>query len=152
MGISVSVNKKFKINGQVYSSPEEMPADVRAIYDAAMKRTGADGQPTFGKLADTRLNISFNGKQFGSPDEMPDDERKLYEDALAMMTKQGGAGATTPPPVRTAAPRTRSASPALTGGAIVRDRPNTSLRAVIAVVASLLVAGVLFYVRFSAHR
>jgi hypothetical protein len=36
MPINFNVKTKIKVNGKEYNSPEEMPPDVRSLYDKAM--------------------------------------------------------------------------------------------------------------------
>jgi hypothetical protein len=43
MGINISVKTKFTINGQTYGSVDDMPADVRRMYDQAIGTIDRDG-------------------------------------------------------------------------------------------------------------
>jgi hypothetical protein len=114
MPINFNVKTKIKVNGIEYNSPEEMPPDVRGIYEKAMANRE-------GSTSNTKVNskITFNGQTYGSLDEMPLDVRRIYESVMAAVDKNGdgipdslqsGGGATFEPsapfipPQRNAAP------------------------------------------------
>jgi hypothetical protein len=73
MGINFKV--QIKINGKEYSSAEEMPDDLRQIYEKAMQ----------GNAQTATTKIKFNGQEFASLEAMPPEMRKLYEDAQGMI-------------------------------------------------------------------
>jgi hypothetical protein len=81
MGISFNfnVNRKITVNGKEYSSIDQLPEDIRRVYEEAMKH---------GKMQvnvnSSSFKISFNGKEYGSLDEMPENERSIYEKAMAL--------------------------------------------------------------------
>ena len=95
---------RITINGQQYNSPDEMPPDVRALYDNAIQAMGnalPGGKPgdttvftTRGGLLSTnivvRKNITVNDKKYKSLDEMPPEVRQLAENA--MQQAQGTTG------------------------------------------------------------
>ena len=96
---------RITINGQHYDSPDEMPPDVRRMYEAALKaiETPQAGRPSestqvFTSLPDHGIHASFvvnrkfvvNNRTFKSADEMPPDVRQLYD---AAMKGTGAAGA-----------------------------------------------------------
>lgn len=64
--------KPIVVAGKSYNSLEEMPAEVRRVYDLAVasKNETADAD---------RLKIVFNGKEYEGLDMMPPDVRKLYQ-------------------------------------------------------------------------
>lgn len=88
MSINVNVKRKFNINGKEYSSTDEMPADVREIFQKAMAAKAGSGQPAGGTVTHTR--IVFNGTEYESIDKMPQDVRHLYETVLKA-TESGAA-------------------------------------------------------------
>jgi hypothetical protein len=95
---------RITINGQEYNSPDEMPPDVRRLYDNAMQAMGnalpggqAGNTTVFtsrGGLLNTnivvRKNITVNDKHYKSLDEMPPELRQLAENA--MQQAQGTTG------------------------------------------------------------
>ena len=85
---------RIVFNGREYASSDEMPADVRALYDAAMAQladTDRDGIPDVvqrggsmgGVLGIQHTAISLDGKTYRSLDEMPPDVRRRYDEAMA---------------------------------------------------------------------
>ena len=93
---------RILFNGREFAGPDEMPADVRRLYDLAMEqladadqngipdvleRAGAAGHV----IGIEHTSITVNGKTYGSVDEMPADVRRLYEQAIAGIgVNQGG--------------------------------------------------------------
>jgi hypothetical protein len=90
------MSTKITVNGVSYSSPDEMPADVRAKYDRAMaamadrdhngisdilERPSPAGQANVGVVR-TTSRIVVNGKEYGSLDEVPPAMRNLIGGAL----------------------------------------------------------------------
>src|SRR5690242_15431554 len=68
-----TVSKKpIVVAGRSYNSIEEMPAEVRRVYDLAVaaRNEGEDHD---------RLKIVFNGQEYEGLDKMPPDIRKLYQ-------------------------------------------------------------------------
>ncbi len=78
--MEIKVNKTIVVNGQRYSSLEEMPEPLRRAYEAAM---AAGGPGKLMKASGVKTSISFNGKQFASVDSMPPEMRRLYDLAMA---------------------------------------------------------------------
>jgi hypothetical protein len=77
--MNISVKTKIRYHGQEYASPDELPAEARSAYQAAMSGISAvASQAMVGK------KIVFNGQQFASENEMPAAERKLYDDAIQL--------------------------------------------------------------------
>jgi hypothetical protein len=99
------MSTKITINGREYDSPEQMPPDVRKIYDGALAlgvplledRDGngvpdlLEGKGGFKLAARVAKAILVNGVKYTGPDEMPPDVRTLYEQTLAK-AKAGGSG------------------------------------------------------------
>lgn len=86
------VNKTFTVNGKSYPSIEEMPPEVRALYERVM--AAKSGAPSPGTKLKFSAKLNFNGKEYDSPDAMPPEVRRLYEDAVALLSKEE-RGATT---------------------------------------------------------
>jgi hypothetical protein len=99
------MSTRITINGQEYDSPDQMPPDVRKIYDGALAmgaplladRDGngvpdvLEGKGGFKFAAQVARAVLVNGIQYKSPEEMPPDVRQHYEQAMAKV-KSGGTG------------------------------------------------------------
>ena len=86
MPINFNVKTKIKINGKEYNNPEEMPADVRSLYEKAI----ANRQSSETNIQlNTNSKITFNGQTFNNLDEMPADVRRIYDSIMAAVDKNG---------------------------------------------------------------
>ena len=89
---------RITVNGQHYDGPEDMPPDVRRVYEEAMRAVA----PQLGQASETvfsarsglvntniviRKNVFVKNQKYNSLDEMPPEVRQLAENAL----RQGGA-------------------------------------------------------------
>ena len=93
--MNIQVKTKIRYKGQEYANPNELPAEARSAYEAAMSGTSAAAsQATVSK------KILLNGREFSNENEMPAAERKLYEDAMQLMRD---SPAVTPSPSASAA-------------------------------------------------
>src|SRR5207248_75728 len=72
--MKINVKTRIKYKGQEYSSVEELPPEVRAVYEKAMATGGAS----------FNTKIVFNGQEYASLDQMPAAQRQLYEVALKL--------------------------------------------------------------------
>jgi hypothetical protein len=72
--MKINVKTTIKYKGQEYSSVEELPPEVRAVYEKAMATGGAS----------VRTKIVFNGQEYASVDQMPAAVLQLYQDALKL--------------------------------------------------------------------
>ncbi len=88
MDVKINVEKRFIVNGKEYHSLDEMPADIRQLYETAVSNKGTAAL----HVGDVSLSgkINFNGKIYSTPEEMPPEARELYEKAIAM-AKRGGS-------------------------------------------------------------
>ena len=84
--VNFNVRTKIKINGKEYNSPEEMPADVRSLYEKALAGRGSAAPNV---QFNTNSKITFNGQSFNNKDEMPEDVRRIYDSVMAAMDKDG---------------------------------------------------------------
>lgn len=103
------------IDGKTYNSVDEMPPDVRANYEQAMKslkEKGRNGFPnqfeninnilkdqdvngipdifegdTSTQISTRSTRIIVNGKEYNSVDELPPDTRERYEQTMGAMDK-----------------------------------------------------------------
>ena len=76
--VSVSVKSKIRYNGQEYSSPADLPPDVRVAYERALH----DG-------VSIKKRFVVNGQSFASEEEMPSDIRKLCDDVMSVIENNG---------------------------------------------------------------
>ncbi len=150
---------KIVVDGREYGSPDDMPPDVRRVYEQVMGRLGdadRDGVPDLlqplvgsagvGHTIET-TSITVNGKTYGGPDEMPEDVRRLYQAAMAKLAVRGGdpsvvfskgaggapADRTFPDPVADAFPRTL-------GVTVTAGRPGAGWRIVALIIAAAALA------------
>lgn len=77
MNVNINVKRKFKVNGKEYNSVEEMPPDIRSVFEKAMATQGGKAIPSI-----TQNKIIFNGVEYKKIEDMPPDIRQLYEQAL----------------------------------------------------------------------
>jgi hypothetical protein len=80
--IKIYVKKRYVVNGKEYHSLEEMPADIRQVYETAIASKGVT-RPSSAECGVSR-KINFNGRVYSSPDELPADARELYEKAQSI--------------------------------------------------------------------
>ena len=83
--------QKIVVAGKTYASIEEMPAEVRRVYERAVEARNQEH-------ADAQVKLVFNGMEYESLDSMPPDVRKLYQtQQVAMETyRDFSVDATTP--------------------------------------------------------
>ncbi|HSN17325.1 MAG TPA: hypothetical protein VLV87_03865 [Gammaproteobacteria bacterium] len=94
-----SEKRPIVVAGKRYNSVEEMPAEVRRVYDLARAaQTEAESAAP--------VKLIFNGKEYEGLDSMPPDVRKLYQtQQVAMETYQDfSVDATTPRAAKVDAP------------------------------------------------
>jgi len=75
--VSITLKSKIRYNGQEYSSPSELPPEVRVAYEQAL-HSGA-----------VKKKFVFNGEQFANEDAMPADVRKLCDDVMGVIENNG---------------------------------------------------------------
>lgn len=115
------------VAGKTYASIEEMPTEIRRVYERAMEARNREH-------ADAQVKLVFNGQEYESLDEMPADVRKLYQaQQVAMETyRDFSVDATTP---RAAKP----AAAAMNGRRRLSKRQKLFLAGAAVVVLVLLV-------------
>jgi len=94
-----SEKRPIVVAGKRYASIEEMPAEVRRVYDLAMTSQGeASTAPP--------VKLVFNGHEYEGLDSMPPDVRKMYQtQQVAMETyRDFSVDATTPRAAKVNAP------------------------------------------------
>ena len=90
--------KPIIVAGRAYNSVEEMPSEVRRVYDLAVAaQNEADA---------VSIKVVFNGKEYPSLEDMPEDVRKLYVNQQASMEtyRDFSVDATTPRAAKITAP------------------------------------------------
>jgi hypothetical protein len=75
--VSITLKTKIRYNGQEYSSPAELPPEVRAAYKKALHDPSAK-KFTF-----------INGQKFANEADMPADVRKLCDDVMSVIENNG---------------------------------------------------------------
>jgi len=75
--VRIMLKRKIRYNGQEYSSPAELPPDVRMAYKEALH----DGA--------VKKKFVFNGEQFANEEAMPADVRKLCDDIMGVIENNG---------------------------------------------------------------
>jgi hypothetical protein len=75
--VSVTLKSKIRYNGKEYSTPAELPPEVRLAYEKALHEGTA------------KRKFVVNGAQFASDDVMPADVRKLCDDVMSVIENNG---------------------------------------------------------------
>lgn len=75
--MSITLKAKIRYNGKEYSSPAELPPEIRMAYEKAMHE-GA-----------IKKKFVVNGAPFASEDAMPADVRKLCDDVMGVIENNG---------------------------------------------------------------
>jgi hypothetical protein len=75
--VSVTLKSKIRYNGKEYSTPAELPPEVRLAYEKALHEGTA------------KRKFVVNGAQFASDDAMPADVRKLCDDVMSVIENNG---------------------------------------------------------------
>jgi hypothetical protein len=75
--VSITLKSKIRYNGQEYSSPAELPPEVRVAYEQALHGGAA------------KKKFVFNGEQFANEDAMPADVRNLCDDVMGVIENNG---------------------------------------------------------------
>lgn len=89
--VSGDGDKRIVIGGSEYRSVEDMPPELRRVYEVALKasQTAAEGP---------KIKLVFEGNEYDSVDSMPPEVRKKYEHQQAAMEtfRDFSVDATTP--------------------------------------------------------
>ncbi len=91
MTVSTEGKRPIVVAGKTYASIEEMPAEVRRVYERAVETRTQEHVAA-------RVKLVFNGHEYDSLDSMPPEVRKLYQtQQVAMETyRDFSIDATTP--------------------------------------------------------
>ena len=78
MAVSLTVKKKFIVNGKEYSSIDELPEAIRkALKIQIFAKSNNDTYP-----GAVKTKIVFNHQEYANKDEMPQDIREAYQRAF----------------------------------------------------------------------
>ena len=77
--MNIRIQSKIRYNGQEYSSPRDLPAEVRAAYDKAMRAPALV----------TAHKIVINGQEFANETDLPAGQKRIYDDVLALIQDNG---------------------------------------------------------------
>jgi hypothetical protein len=75
--VSITLKSKIRYNGQEYSSPAQLPPEVRMAYEKVLHEKAI------------KMNFIINGEKFASEAEMPADVRKLCDDVMGVIENNG---------------------------------------------------------------
>jgi len=129
----VSMNR-LVFNGREYSSVEEMPPDVRRVYEDAMASVGALDKAggSGGSQIKITTRLEVNGKEYSSVHEMP----RLIRAAFEKLAHRGETGQSSEGPTETPrAPLAIEGSSSL--DAQLRLSPTTRFLIALVVVGAL---------------
>ena len=89
--VSDKANKRIVIGGSEYRSVEDMPAELRRVYEVALKSSQA-------ATDEPKIKIVFEGKEYDGMDSMPPEVRNQYAHQQAAMEtyRDFSVDATTP--------------------------------------------------------
>lgn len=79
LNAKIDIQKKFTVNGMKYTSVDEMPPDVRALYEKALASGPAEG-------THTTTRITINGQEYSTIDDVPAAMRPIVSGALKVAT------------------------------------------------------------------
>jgi len=74
--VSITLKSKIRYNGQEYSSPAQLPPEVRMAYEKALREVP------------TKINFVFNGEHLAET-EMSPSVRKLCDDVMGVIENNG---------------------------------------------------------------
>jgi hypothetical protein len=139
----ININRKIVVNGREYASVEEMPSDVRRVYEQAMVEAGTALHAT--GEGGVKAKIVFNGREYANVDTMPEGVRGLYETVMEAVRAQGHTvpGAAPLEPGAADGVPQRSMAPIEVGGG-----PSSPAFRVLAVAFVILVVFGLLYFLF----
>ena len=81
LNVKFNLKRKYIVNGKEYGSVEEMPANIRQIYEKAASR----GTNLLAGLENTNKKIVFNGQEYENVESMPSDVRQMYDETIKML-------------------------------------------------------------------
>lgn len=73
--MNFNIKTKIKINSVEYASVDEMPDDIRQLYEKAMQ----------GNTQKTTTKIKFNGVEYSRVEDMPLEVQKMYHAVMGVV-------------------------------------------------------------------
>jgi hypothetical protein len=83
MPLNINVKTKIIINGKEYNSQDELPPELRKVYDQALANRSASQQMQI----TSGSKITFNGQTYNNREEMPEEVRRIYDSAVDAIDK-----------------------------------------------------------------
>ena len=150
MPVKINVKTKIIFNGKEYSSPDELPPELRKAYDQALANRSASQQMQI----TTSSKVTFNGQTYNSADEMPAEARQFYDKMMEAVDKNhDGIPDTLETDDQSALPTTGTSTPMAPLPAqqspIRADQPGrwTIIVSVLVILVLLLVTMLLLWLR-----
>ena len=75
--VNITLKRTVRYDGQEYSSPAELPPEIRAAYEKALHEVPA------------KMKFVFNGEQLADETTMPPSVRKLCDDIMGVIENNG---------------------------------------------------------------
>jgi hypothetical protein len=144
--MNISFKTKIRYNGQEFSSVDQLPPEIRAIYERALANRPNKLMSTGTKVV-TRLVV--NGHEVGSTKELSEDEQKIYADAMQLLkdSATGDLGATAAqsatkplPAVSNVSVTTPVSAPIETGWLTANQKKLVAIVAGLILIAVLVIA------------
>ena len=144
--MNISFKTKIRYNGKDFSSLDELPPEIRAIYERALANRPNKLMSTGTKVV-TRLVV--NGHEVGSTKELSEDEQKIYADAMQLLKDSGtgdlgttaGQSATKPLPAASIVSVTTPVlAPVETGWLTANQKKLVVIVAGLILIAALMIA------------
>ena len=140
--MNISFKTKIRYNGKDFSSVDELPPEIRAIYERALANRPNKLMSTGTKVV-TRLVV--NGHEVESTKELSEDEQKIHADAMQLLEDSGtgdlgttaAPSATQPLPVVSKIPVTTPVSAPIETGWLTANQKK-----LVVIVAGLIVIAV----------
>lgn len=120
MSTKLTVTTKIVVNGKEYHGVDELPAELRGMYDKAV----AAGTRTVQKT-----RIVFNGHTYETLEAVPAEARRLYEAAIATVPALHASESIAPP-----------------GTGPITESDDATQRFVMALFGVAVLAGLLYWI------
>ena len=88
MALNITVKTQINFNGRQYKSVNDMPPDVRSVYEQAVAGAASRGIVNIATTV-TKTKLKVNGQEYNSPDDMPADVRQIYDRVMGEIDKNG---------------------------------------------------------------
>ena len=139
LNVKFNLKRKYIVNGKEYGSVEEMPANIRQIYEKALDSSLATNPGI--NPENTKKKIMFNGQEYENIEAMPSDVRQTYDELIKKLVEMKGAS----PDAVSGKPVSFSFSKSTT------PEPVMSPRVLAVVILSIVFLGVLYFFYQKGH-